>query len=93
MSISWGPVRGGVGSRPARDLFSGLLIFPACDELLLGGASGSGRAGEGVRGQNELVDLRDRDRLTDREKYSIQGSYYLRQSEKTLDEAIEAYEK
>jgi serine/threonine protein kinase/Flp pilus assembly protein TadD len=32
------------------------------------------------------------DRLSDREKYSIQGGYYL-QSEKTYDKAIEAYEK
>ncbi len=33
------------------------------------------------------------DRLSDREKYSIQGGYYLRQSEKTYDKAIEAFEK
>ncbi len=32
-------------------------------------------------------------RLSDREKYSIQGGYYLRQSEKTHDKAIEAFEK
>jgi len=33
------------------------------------------------------------DRLSDREKYNIQGGYYLNQSEKTYDKAIEAYEK
>jgi len=33
------------------------------------------------------------DRLSEREKFSIQGGYYLRQSEKTYDKAIEAYEK
>jgi len=33
------------------------------------------------------------DRLSDREKYNIQGGYYLRQSEKTHDKAIEAFEK
>jgi serine/threonine protein kinase/Flp pilus assembly protein TadD len=33
------------------------------------------------------------DRLSDREKYNIQGAYYLRLSEKTYDKAIEAYEK
>jgi len=33
------------------------------------------------------------DRLSDREKYYIQGGYYLNQSEKTYDKAIEAYEK
>jgi serine/threonine protein kinase/tetratricopeptide (TPR) repeat protein len=33
------------------------------------------------------------DRLSDREKYIIQGGYYLRQSEKTYDKAIEAFEK
>ena len=33
------------------------------------------------------------DRLSDREKYSIQGGYYLSQSEKTHDKAIEAFEK
>ena len=33
------------------------------------------------------------DRLSDREKYNIQGGYYLRQSEKTYDKAIEAFEK
>ena len=32
-------------------------------------------------------------RLSDREKYSIQGSYYHSQSEKTHDKAIEAFEK
>ena len=33
------------------------------------------------------------DRLSDREKYIIQGGYYLRKSEKTYDKAIEALEK
>jgi len=33
------------------------------------------------------------DRLSDREKYLIQGGYYLNLSEKTYDKAIEAYEK
>jgi serine/threonine protein kinase/Tfp pilus assembly protein PilF len=33
------------------------------------------------------------DRLSDREKYRIQGSYYLNKSEITYDKAIEAYEK
>jgi len=33
------------------------------------------------------------DRLSDREKYRIQGAYYLNKSEKTYDKAIEAYEK
>jgi serine/threonine protein kinase/Tfp pilus assembly protein PilF len=33
------------------------------------------------------------DRLSDREKYKIQGAYYLNKSEKTYDKAIEAYEK
>jgi len=33
------------------------------------------------------------DRLSEREKYNIQGAYYLRQSEKTYDKAIKAYEK
>ncbi|MGD8540143.1 MAG: protein kinase [Candidatus Aminicenantes bacterium] len=33
------------------------------------------------------------DRLSDREKYAIQGAYYFNLSEKTYDKAIEAYEK
>jgi serine/threonine protein kinase/Tfp pilus assembly protein PilF len=33
------------------------------------------------------------DRLSDRERYRIQGAYYLNKSEKTYDKAIEAYEK
>jgi len=33
------------------------------------------------------------ERLSDREKYSIQGGYYLHLSEKTYDKAFEAYEK
>jgi serine/threonine protein kinase/Flp pilus assembly protein TadD len=37
--------------------------------------------------------LESSDRLSDREKYLIQGGYYLNLSEKTYDKAIEAYEK
>ena len=40
-----------------------------------------------------MMALEVSDRLSDREKYNIQGQFYMQQSEKTWDKSLEAFEK